>query len=80
MGSSSDPTLTDANSMYFKKSNPGARFGRNIPLDQAFPEEGAGPDDAQPARGQHRPARPPDLHPGNVAELPRRRLDPVPDP
>ena len=38
MGSSSDPELTDANSMYFTRSNPGARFGRNIPLDQAFPE------------------------------------------
>ena len=38
MGSSSDPELTDANSMYFTRSNPGARFGRNIPLDHAFPE------------------------------------------
>lgn len=38
MGSSSDPDLSDANSMYFEKSNPGARFGRNIPLDEAFPE------------------------------------------
>jgi Animal haem peroxidase len=38
MGSSSDPALSDANSMYFTKSNPGARFGRNIPIDQAFPE------------------------------------------
>src|SRR5262249_848192 len=38
MGSSSDPELTDANSMYFTKSNPGARFGRNIPLAEAFPE------------------------------------------
>ena len=41
MGSSSDPELTDANSMYFTKSNPGARFGRNIPLDHAFPEPDA---------------------------------------
>ena len=38
MGSSSDPELTDANSMYFTRSNPGARFGRNIPIDHAFPE------------------------------------------
>jgi hypothetical protein len=38
MGSSSDPALDDADSMFFTKSNPGARFGRNIPLDQAFPE------------------------------------------
>src|SRR5579864_466707 len=38
MGSSSDPRPSDANSMYFTKSNPGARFGRNIPLDEAFPE------------------------------------------
>ncbi len=38
MGSSSDPALSDANSMYFTRSNPGARFGRNIPIDQAFPE------------------------------------------
>jgi len=38
MGSSSDPELDAANSMYFTKSNPGARFGRNIPLAEAFPE------------------------------------------
>ena len=39
MGSSSDPGRGDANSMYFTRSNPGARFGRNIPLKEAFPEE-----------------------------------------
>jgi Animal haem peroxidase len=38
MGSSSDPQLSDADSMNFTRSNPGARFGRNIPIDQAFPE------------------------------------------
>ncbi len=38
MGSASDPSLTDAGSMFFTRSNPGARFGRNVPLDQAFPE------------------------------------------
>jgi hypothetical protein len=26
-------------SMYFNKSQPGARFGRNVPLDQVFPDE-----------------------------------------
>jgi hypothetical protein len=38
MGSSSDPALADDNSMYFTRSNPGARFGRNIPLAEAFPD------------------------------------------
>ena len=40
MGSASDPERTDANSMYFTRSNPGARFGRNVPLAEAFPDTG----------------------------------------
>jgi hypothetical protein len=38
MGSASDPEPGTDNSMNFTKSNPGARFGRNIPLADAFPE------------------------------------------
>ncbi|MBV8526578.1 MAG: hypothetical protein JOY71_31450 [Acetobacteraceae bacterium] len=40
MGSSSAPDLADEDSMYFSQSNPGARFGRNVPLADAFPEPG----------------------------------------
>ena len=40
MGSASDPALANEDSMYFTKSNPGARFGRNVPLAEAFPDEG----------------------------------------
>ena len=40
MGSASDPALANEDSMYFTKTNPGARFGRNVPLAEAFPDEG----------------------------------------
>ncbi|MGY2050596.1 peroxidase family protein [Methylobacterium sp. JK268] len=39
MGSASDPALADHESMHFTVSNPGARFGRNVPLAEAFPED-----------------------------------------
>jgi hypothetical protein len=38
MGSASAPDTTDEDSMFFVQSNPGARFGRNVPLADAFPE------------------------------------------
>jgi hypothetical protein len=40
MGSASEPAEPHDDSMFFVRSNPGARFGRNIPLAEAFPEEG----------------------------------------
>jgi Animal haem peroxidase len=42
MGSTSLPPPGSHDSIFFTKSNPGARFGRNIPLDEAFPEAGPG--------------------------------------
>ena len=38
MGSSSPPEGPNHDSMLFEKSNPGARFGRNVPLSEVFPE------------------------------------------
>ena len=38
MGCSSAPREGDDDSMGFVKSSPGARFGRNVPLDQAHPD------------------------------------------
>lgn len=48
MGSSSPPAGLHHDSMLFEKSNPGARFGRNVPLSEAFPE-------AEPALMQPNP-------------------------
>lgn len=38
MGSSSPPEGPNHDSTLFEKSNPGARFGRNVPLAEVFPE------------------------------------------
>src|SRR5205807_1884675 len=38
MGCSSAPAPGSSDSMLFTTSSPGARFGRNVPLDQAFPD------------------------------------------
>jgi hypothetical protein len=38
MGSASLPDADHRDSVYFTQSNPGARFGRNVPLADAFPE------------------------------------------
>ena len=77
MGSASDPALTDANSMYFTKSNPGARFGRNIVLDQAFPEPEPALMTPSPRARQHGASGPPRVHPRQIAELPGGGMDPV---
>jgi hypothetical protein len=39
MGSASTAATTTHDSMYFDRSHPGARFGRNVPLASAYPVE-----------------------------------------
>lgn len=41
MGSASPPEGPNHDSMLFEKSNPGSRFGRNVPLAEVFPETDA---------------------------------------
>jgi len=50
MGSASEPAGPNQDSMFFVRSNPGARFGRNVPLVDAFPEEGPGLLEPSPRR------------------------------
>ena len=61
------------------QEQPGRALRPQHPDRPGVPRAGAGAHDAQPAPGQHGTAGAPPLHPGDLAQLPGRGLDPVRD-